>query len=64
MSDEIEETHEAGGEVNADAIAEVFSDDHHDDDDDNSMYHAFNDEDAEDDSIDTNFEIMDSEDHW
>jgi hypothetical protein len=64
MSDELEETQEASGEVNADAIAEVFSDDHHEDDEYSSMYLLNDNHDDEDDSIDTNFEIMDSEDHW
>lgn len=74
MSEELEETHNEGSEINADAITEAFSDEGHDEDDEgvvsrfNTKYSSDDDEGLEDeeidDDIDTNFEIMDSENHW
>ena len=60
--------------INANAITETFSDEGHDEDDEgvvsrfNTKYSSDDDEGLEDeeidDDIDTNFEIMDSENHW
>ncbi|MEN9852516.1 MAG: hypothetical protein RI996_459 [Candidatus Parcubacteria bacterium] len=68
MSDEEKEIEPTmdNPEVNADAIAEAFSDDSHIDDIDDEHYYASLDvEDEDDDDImDTNFEIMNDDKSW
>lgn len=68
MSDEEKEIEPTmdGPEVNADAIAEAFSDDAHIDDEDDEHYYASRDVEDDDDGdiMDTNFEIMNDDKSW
>jgi hypothetical protein len=67
MSDEIEKENTLeGAEINADAIAEAFSDDQHIDDEDDEHFYAARDVDDEEDGdiMDTNFEIMNDDKNW